>query len=404
MAITGYFIDAEWIFREVLLGFKPLSGSHSGINLSTVLLETLLEYGITDRIFGLTTDNASNNKTMVNALQQALPENINIIRTPCLAHVIQLSLNQLLDRLRAVPLNDTPQTKWTDKQSKLAQANAKREKRGIASTLNKVRYLAIYIHASPQRRDTFNSLQTKEPKVIPIQDVKTRWNSTFLMLRRAKRLRAIFPPFCAEYSCEEMLLDDEEWRQIDYLITITQPFFEYTTELSKTRDITTHLVFKVYNALFDHLENSIRQLQRKRVPWKKHMLKSLQAGRLKLDEYYSQTDNIRGSIYAIGTMLAPDNRFQFFKSDDWDKEWQEKYRNAFQAALVPYQRQLSTVSGIASSYSTPKPSSRLNKMLSGNKSQIKPVRDEVTQYLDGGSLNYPNLFYSLLFTNYLRSY
>jgi hypothetical protein len=34
-------------------------------------------------------------------------------------------------------------------------------------------------------------------------------------------------------------------------------------------------------------------------------------------------------------------------------------------------------------------------MLSGNKSQIKPVGDEVTQYLDGGSLKYPILFYSL---------
>ena len=32
------------------------------------------------------------------------------------------------------------------------------------------------------------------------------------MLRRAKRLRAIFTLFCAEYDCEEMLLCDKEWR------------------------------------------------------------------------------------------------------------------------------------------------------------------------------------------------
>ena len=88
MAITGYFIDAEWAYREVLLGFKPLSGSHTGSNLSNVLLETIREYDITDRIFGITTDNASNNKTMVDSIQQALPDNINIIRTPCLAYII----------------------------------------------------------------------------------------------------------------------------------------------------------------------------------------------------------------------------------------------------------------------------------------------------------------------------
>jgi hypothetical protein len=387
MAITGYFIDAEWVYREVLLGFKPVSGSHSGSNLSNVLLDTLLEYQITDRIFGITADNASNNKTLVDTLQQALPDNINIIRVPCLAHIIQLSLTRLLGRLKADPLNDTAQTKWTETESLEAKANIKRQNCEVSVTLNKVRYLAIYIRASPQRRDTFNRLQTKEPKVIPIQDVRTRWNSTFLMLRRAKRLRAIFPAFCAEYDCEEMLLTDEEWRQIDYLLYLTEPFFEYTTELSKTRDVTTHLIFKVWNALFEHLEKSMKQLKRKRVPWKKHMLECLEASRLKLDEYYSQTDSMQGHIYAIGTMLAPDNRFQFFRSDDWDNDWREKYRSAFDKALIPYQGHHSSALGIGSSQSTPRPSSRLNQMLSGNKPQAKPARDEAAQYLDGGTFN-----------------
>jgi hypothetical protein len=174
---------------------------------------------------------------------------------------------------------------------------------------NKVRYLAIYIYASSQRREVFLSLQKSEPKLVPIQDVRTQWNSTFLMLRRAKRLRAFFAPFCAEYSCEEMLLNDEEWRQIDYLLYITEPFFDYTTELSKTKEVTTHLVFKIYNALFEHLEKSMNQLRRKQVPWKKQMLASLEAGRQKLDIYYSQTDNMPGHIYAIVTMLALDNKF-----------------------------------------------------------------------------------------------
>jgi hypothetical protein len=118
MAITGYFIDMNWVYREVL-GFKPLSGAHTGANMSGILLETLIDHNIQDRIFGLTTDNASDNKTLVDSLQQALPPEVNIIRTPCLAHVIQLSLNRLLDRLKAVPLNDTTETKWTERQSAL---------------------------------------------------------------------------------------------------------------------------------------------------------------------------------------------------------------------------------------------------------------------------------------------
>ena len=212
----------------------------------------------------------------MDTIQQALSSETTVIRIPCLTHVIQLCLNQLLDRLKAVPQNDTAKTKWTDQQSSAMKANARYQKREISSTLNKIRYLAMYIHVSPQRRETFLQLQPREPRLVPIKDVRTRWNSTFLMLQCAKRLYSHFKPFCEQYDCKEMLLNDEEWRQIDYLLCITQPFFDYTTELSKTKEVTTHLVFKLYNALFEHLEQSINQLKKKRVGWKQQMLQSLE--------------------------------------------------------------------------------------------------------------------------------
>ncbi|KAJ9482200.1 hypothetical protein VN97_g11237 [Penicillium thymicola] len=383
MAITGYFIDMNWVYREVLLGFKPLYGAHTGANMSGILLETLVDHNIQDRIFGLTTDNASNNKTLVDSLQQALPPEVKIIRTPCLAHVIQLSLNRLLDRLKAVPLNDTTETKWTDRQSALAKANAQTQNREISHTLNKVRYLAVYIRASPQRRDAFTKLQPLEQGLMPIQDVRTRWNSTFLMLRRAKRLRDFFRTFCTDYNCKEMALDTEEWRQIDYLLYITKPFFDYTLALSKTRDVTAHLVLRIYNMLFEHLEKSITQLKRKRVLWKQQMLTSLEAGREKLDKYYAQTDEVRGHIYTISTMLAPDSRFQFFLSDDWDRHWRDTYRTSFREALVPYQERLASSQGPEGSSIEVRQSSSLHNLLSGHKPRAKPAGDEITQYLDG---------------------
>jgi len=395
IAITGYFIDADWVYREVLLDFKPIHGAHTGANLSSILMETLVKHRIEDRVFGLTTDNASNNKTLVDSLQQALSDSTIIIRIPCLAHVIQLSLNQLLGHIKAVPLNDTAETKWTEQKSSMAQANAQHKKREVSYTLNKIRYLAIYVNASPQRRETFLNLQTKHLKLMPIQDVKTRWNSTFLMLRRAKRLRVIFAPFCAEYDREDLLLNDEEWRQIDYLLYITEPFFDYTTQLSKTRDVTAHYVFKIYNKLFEHLEQSMKQLRRKRIPWKKQMLNALEAGRLKLDEYYSQTDNVRGHIYAVNTMLAPINKFQFFLTDDWDQKWRDTYRKSFHEALTPYQDRLSNNQGLQDSLTVVRPISKLDKMLNRSKTQPKAVADEMTQYLDSGMFQL-NLDYIIL--------
>lgn len=117
MAVTGYFIDADWEYQEILLGFEPLHGSHTGANLSKVLLDILQRHQITSCIFALTTDNASNNTTLVENLQQSLLEDTGLIRVPCLAYVIQLSLNELLGKIRAEPKNDTTETKWTEKRS-----------------------------------------------------------------------------------------------------------------------------------------------------------------------------------------------------------------------------------------------------------------------------------------------
>jgi hypothetical protein len=61
------------------------------------------------------------------------------------------------------------------------------------------------------------------------------------------------------------MISSEEWRQIDYLLCLTKPFFDFTTVLSKTKDITIYSVFGVYNKLFNHLKALIRQLRRKKV-------------------------------------------------------------------------------------------------------------------------------------------
>lgn len=235
-----------------------------------------------------------------------------------------MSLNQLLHRLKARPKNEHTETVWKEEQQiSLAKANAESKKQDIAHTLKRIRSLAVYIRGSSQRRDHFLKIQQDLDQgqgqgLMPIQDVKTRWNSTFLMLRRAKRLRTAITEYCVQFNCkEDFALDDDQWRQVDYLIYLTKPFFDFTLGLSKTREATSYLVFQIYNSLFEHLEKCKTQLERKRVPWKQQMLISLEASHAKLRNYYSDTDKMRGHIYAVCTMLSPDSRFQFFLSDDW---------------------------------------------------------------------------------------
>lgn len=44
MAVTGYFLNQEWEYREILLGIEPLYGSHTGTNLSSAPFDLLQQH------------------------------------------------------------------------------------------------------------------------------------------------------------------------------------------------------------------------------------------------------------------------------------------------------------------------------------------------------------------------
>lgn len=142
MAIAGYFINKDWEYREILLGFKPLHGAHSGTNLSKVVFDLLQEHQITDRVLSVTTDNASNNKTLIESVHEAIKgqqssSDIAVIQVPCIAHVIQLSLKSLLGKIKAIPKNDRVEQAWSD--NRVEALRATQQDREIVHTLGKVR-------------------------------------------------------------------------------------------------------------------------------------------------------------------------------------------------------------------------------------------------------------------------
>lgn len=207
------------------------------------------------------------------------------------------------------------------------------------------------------------------------------------MLRRAKRLQATFNEFCSEYRLGDLTLSQDEWRQIEYLLWTTQPFFKFTTILCKSKDTSIHIVFEVYNNLFEHLEKSIRQLQRKRVHWKQGMLKALSAARDKLADYYGKTDDIHGDLFAIGTILAPEHKMQFFASDDWEESHRKQYRESLGACFTSYKQRLANPQAPSQAPSSSKPTEvdEIQVMLKrGKHRQRFNQRDEISQYLETG--------------------
>lgn len=207
------------------------------------------------------------------------------------------------------------------------------------------------------------------------------------MLRRAKRLQATFDTFCSQYDQPHFALSAEEWRQIDYLLFVLQPFFKYTTVVCTTKDSSIHLVFSFYNKLFDHLEKSIRQLRRKKVTWKQLMLSSLEAAQEKLSKYYSMTDSVKGDLYAIGTVLAPANKLQFFSTKDWEsddpeKDWKRIYRESLESFFRSYDERLPRDRLRLDSQSSMTTMTDADLMFEDSQQSLPPQHDELTRYLE----------------------
>lgn len=106
LAVNAYFITSSWEYKERLICFPLIKGSHSGENLADVLIESIPKaWRIFERLLCITADNASNNLTMAGALERHCyslkrkwdPQQGMI---PCIAHIIQLCVESIVSALR----------------------------------------------------------------------------------------------------------------------------------------------------------------------------------------------------------------------------------------------------------------------------------------------------------------
>jgi hypothetical protein len=161
LGVLAYYIDDTWTLRKSLIGFEPLYGTHSGEELAKVVLQLLEHHNITTSVHTITTDNASNNEKLVSSVTDCVEElsknvpsirgflhnNItfgstsnHIERIPCLAHIIQLALKDLLGSIHINPTNNELKKRWNE-QEELCGLSADKD---IALTLAKVSYSNLY--------------------------------------------------------------------------------------------------------------------------------------------------------------------------------------------------------------------------------------------------------------------
>ena len=111
MAIIAYYISENWRLYKTLIAIEHVLKFHFGHNLAILVNCVLQQYGLSERLYAITTDNASNNDTLHSQLakilaSQSIDWSIDAIKIHCLAHVIQLSVKKLLDSIKSSATNN----------------------------------------------------------------------------------------------------------------------------------------------------------------------------------------------------------------------------------------------------------------------------------------------------------
>ena len=162
--------------------------------------------------------------------------------------------------------------------------------------------MSIAILASPQRNGYFLKLQEGREEICRsmIRDVSTRWNSTLQMLDRALSLKLYIRHWVQQYPAYRgLLLTEDEWRLVEDVLIILQPFRFYTLWISSSKSVTIHRSLEVYSSIILRLKGQLDELKHARLDWKVELRNAVS----KALEYATRLWDNLDSVH-----ISPENR------------------------------------------------------------------------------------------------
>ena len=178
------------------------------------------------QVCAITTDNASNNATMIDELVKTM-SHINPLvdrkrHMPCLAHVLNLAVQDGLKELKTTTDEDT---------SALCLSSSK----SLGDVLSRVRKVVKVIHLSPARVEKYEQFfhdSRISSTSLPNSDISTRWNSTYDMLSEAYEKKIVLKKMAMFVLTgrpnEYYLVSNKEWQLVSNFTTILEPFRDVT--------------------------------------------------------------------------------------------------------------------------------------------------------------------------------
>jgi hypothetical protein len=310
LGVIGHWLTPNFEYRERVLEFSELFGSHSGENMAELLQKMLSELQIEQKLLTITADNATNNESLVSELYFNLKEKYSsndsnpthqtslrfqgvdsYIR--CLAHVLNLIVKDILSMMKS-----------GDHKSALDACGLLQENKDIGqhSALARLRIMALWISKTPQRRQQWkvvcqaNGLKDKYIEY----DVDIRWNSTHRMIQDAFQAKVQIKKW-TEHQNQFPPFYPDDWLQLQQIEMILSKFDEFTQLVSR-RQSQISLAIPIYYELHDMLEDAA-SAEGDFLGLSPNIVSAVSAGMKKYKKYYELMD--AQDAYYIALVLDP---------------------------------------------------------------------------------------------------
>ncbi|XP_031277065.1 zinc finger BED domain-containing protein RICESLEEPER 2-like [Pistacia vera] len=208
MVLTGHFIDSNWRLQKRVLNFVYIPPPRTGILIKDLIYKCAKEWGIENKVFTISVDNATSNDTAIRILKDNFSINKSLVcggklfHVRCYTHIMNLMVQDGLTKIRYI--------------------------------VEDVRDSVAYIKQSESRFIMFLEIVQllRLPHRKLILDCKTRWNSTYEMLITALKFKNVFLRYRDKDPHYDCCPDPEDWVRVEKVCEVLEVFNTITNIIS----------------------------------------------------------------------------------------------------------------------------------------------------------------------------
>lgn len=208
MVLTGHFVDANWRLQKRVLNFVHIPPPHRGVEIADTIYKCLKEWGIENKVYTLSVDNASNNDSAIRILKDTFSRSTKLLcggklfHVRCCAHILNLMVQDGLSEIKHI--------------------------------IEDIHDSVSYVNQSEARLQTFSEIvhQLQLPNRRLILECKTRWNSTYEMLATAIKFKEAFPRFRDREPNYDSCPTEEDWEKVEKVAAVLEVFTKVTNIIS----------------------------------------------------------------------------------------------------------------------------------------------------------------------------